>query len=84
MTALGRGLHALIETDQKEARPLLADLVARLPNSTEARALPANSYRRSLEVAPALKHYRAGVAIDPRTVSIHLPDGSVRDRARRL
>jgi len=51
MTALSGDLRALIETDQTAARLLLADLVARLPHSTEARALLANSHLRSLEVA---------------------------------
>ena len=70
MTALSGDLRALIETDQKAARPLLADLVARLPHSTQARVLLANSYLRSLEVAPALEHYRAALALDPKNVAI--------------
>jgi tetratricopeptide (TPR) repeat protein len=70
MTALSGDLRALIETDQKAARPLLADLVARLPHSTEARVLLGNSYLRSLEIAPALEHYRAALALDPKSVAI--------------
>jgi len=70
MTALGGDLRALIETDPTSARRLLADLVARLPNSREARVLLGNSYLRSLEVAPALEHYRAALALDPKSAAI--------------
>ena len=70
MPTLSGGLRDLIEHDQKAARPLLIDLVARLPKSTEARVLLANSYLRSLEVAPALEHYRAAFALDPKSLPI--------------
>ncbi|WP_371418393.1 CDC27 family protein, partial [Methylocapsa sp. S129] len=70
MSALSGDLRDLIEHDQKSARPLLSDLVARLPKSAEARVLLANSYLRSLEAAPALEHYRAAHALDPKNLSI--------------
>lgn len=70
MSSLSGDLRELIEHDQKAARPLLIDLVARLPKSTEARVLLANSYLRSLEVAPALEHYRAALALDPKSLPI--------------
>lgn len=38
MSAIGGDLRQLIESDQKAARPLLHDLVERLPKSAEARA----------------------------------------------
>lgn len=41
-------------------------ILSRLPKSVEARVLLGNSYLRSLEVAPALEHYRAALAMDPR------------------
>ncbi|WP_158818016.1 hypothetical protein [Methylocapsa sp. S129] len=62
MSALSGDLRDLIEHDQKSARPLLSDLVARLPKSAEARVLLANSYLRSLEAAPALEHSEPGLA----------------------
>src|SRR5271154_304075 len=65
MQALGGDLRQLIEHDQQTARPLLHDLVARLPNSVEARSLLATSYLRSLEAAPALEHYRAAHLLEP-------------------
>jgi len=70
MSALSGDLRQLIERDQKAARPLLHDIVARLPNSAEARALLAQSYLRSLEAAPALEHYRAAHALDPKNLVI--------------
>ncbi len=70
MTAVGADLRQLIETDQKTARPLLHDLVARLPKSVEARVLLATSYLRSLEAATALEHYRAAHAMEPANLGI--------------
>jgi tetratricopeptide (TPR) repeat protein len=70
MPALNGDLRQLIETDQKAARPLLQDIVARLPKSVEARTLLATSYLRSLEAAPALEHYRAAHLLEPGNLSI--------------
>lgn len=70
MSAIGGDLRQLIESDQKAARPLLQDLVERLPKSAEARALLANSYLRSLEAAPALDHYRLAHALEPANVGV--------------
>src|SRR5260370_42425342 len=70
MAALSGDLRELIEYDQKSARPLLSELVERLPKSAEARVLLGNSYLRSLEAAPALDHYRAAHALDPKDLSI--------------
>src|SRR5271163_3365023 len=70
MSALSGDLRQLIERDQKAARPLLHDIAARLPNSAEAQALLAQSYLRSLEAAPALEHYRAAHALDPKNLAI--------------
>ena len=49
MATLVEDLRQVIERDQWAARPLLHDLVERLPKSVEARALLAQSYLRSLE-----------------------------------
>jgi len=68
MSALPDDLRQLIEYDQQAARPLLQDLARRLPNSAEARGLLAQSYLRSLEVGPALEHYRAASALDPKNL----------------
>ncbi len=65
MPTLTDDFRQLIEYDQKSARPLLTDLVARLPKSAEARGLLAQSYLRSLEVATALEHYQAAHALEP-------------------
>lgn len=70
MSAIGGDLRQLIESDQKAARPLLHDLVERLPKSAEARALLANSYLRSLEAAPALDHYRLAHALEPANLGV--------------
>jgi len=70
MSALSTDLRQFIERDQKSARPLLHDLVTRLPTSGEARALLAHSYLRSLEAAPALEHYRAAHALEPKNLAI--------------
>jgi tetratricopeptide (TPR) repeat protein len=70
MSVLSEDLRQLIEHDQKSARPLLHDLVERLPKSAEARALLAQSYLRSLEAAPALEHYRIAHALDPKNLAI--------------
>jgi tetratricopeptide (TPR) repeat protein len=69
-SALSGDLRDLIEHDQESARPLLSDLVARLPKSAEARVLLGNSYLRSLEAAPALEHYRVAHALDPKNLAI--------------
>ena len=60
----------LIERDQWTARPLLAGLVDRMPNSVEARMLLAQSYLRSLEAKAALEHYRAAHALEPQNIVI--------------
>lgn len=65
MATLAEDLRQTIERDQWAARPLLHDLVERLPKSVEARALLAQSYLRSLEAAPALEHYAIASALDP-------------------
>jgi tetratricopeptide (TPR) repeat protein len=70
MTALSEDLRQLIERDQQSARPLLHDLVERLPKSAEARALLGQSYLRSLEAAPALEHYRLAHELDPKNLGI--------------
>jgi tetratricopeptide (TPR) repeat protein len=70
MTNLIGDLRDLIEHDQKSARPLLMDLVERLPKSVEARVLVATSYLRSLEPVPALQHFRAAAALAPSDLSI--------------
>src|SRR4051794_30357470 len=67
---LSDDLRQLIEHDQKSARPLLHDLVERLPQSPEARALLAQSYLRSLEAAPALQHYRIAHGLEPKNLGI--------------
>ena len=69
MATLPDDLRQLIEFDQQSARPLLQDLVTRLPNSAEARALLAQSYLRSLEVQPALEHYRIASELDPKSLN---------------
>ena len=68
MATLTEDLRQLIEYDQLSARPLLHDLTAKLPKSAEARALLAQSYLRSLEVTPALQHYRAANELDPKNL----------------
>ncbi len=70
MATLIEDLRQVIERDQWVARPLLHDLVERLPNSVEARALLAQSYLRSLEAGPALEHYRIAQALDPKNIAI--------------
>src|SRR5271167_4803397 len=70
MQAIADDLLHLIDIDHQTARPLLHDLVARLPNSVEARTLLATSYLRSLEAGPALEHYRAAHLLEPGNVSI--------------
>ncbi len=70
MADISGDLRQLIERDQRAARPLLADLVARMPKSVEARALLAQSYLRSLEAAPALEHYSAAHAMEPGNLSL--------------
>jgi hypothetical protein len=70
MTTLIDDLRQVIERDQWVARPLLHDLVERLPNSVEARALLAQSYLRSLESRPALEHYRLAHELDPKNMAI--------------
>ena len=70
MATLAEDLRHTIERDQWAARPLLHDLVARLPKSVEARSLLAQSYLRSLEAAPALEHYRAASALDPNNLGL--------------
>jgi tetratricopeptide (TPR) repeat protein len=68
MATLPEDLRQLIEFDQQSAKPLLHDLVARLPKSAEARGLLAQSYLRSLEVGPALEHYRVAHELDPKNL----------------
>ncbi len=68
MTTLPDDLRQLIESDQQAARPILHDLVARLPKSAEARALLGQSYLRSLELEPALEHYRVASELDPKNL----------------
>jgi len=68
MATLPEDLRQLIEFDQQSAKPLLHDLAARLPKSAEARALLGQSYLRSLEVRPALEHYRIAHELDPKNL----------------
>ncbi|MDE3175060.1 MAG: hypothetical protein KGM15_03000 [Pseudomonadota bacterium] len=70
MPTLIDDLRQIIERDQWAARPLLHDLVARLPKSVEARALLAQSYLRSLEAKPALEHYRIAHELEPKNISL--------------
>ena len=70
MASLAEDLRQAIERDQWVARPLLHDLVERLPQSVEARALLAQSYLRSLEAQPALDHYRIAHELDPKNIGI--------------
>ena len=75
MPTLVDDLRQIIERDQWAARPLLHDLVERLPKSVEARALLAQSYLRSLEARPALEHYRIARDLEPKNVAIPLQMG---------
>ncbi len=70
MTTLSDDIRQLIQVDYLSARPLLHDLVARLPNSVEARTLLALSYLRVLETEPAIAHYRAAHLLDPHDLEI--------------
>lgn len=70
MAALGGDLRELIEYDQETARPLLVDLVNRLPRSVDARVLLAKSFLRSLEPEPALQHLLVASALEPSNLSI--------------
>jgi tetratricopeptide (TPR) repeat protein len=70
MPTLIDDLRQIIERDQWAARPLLHDLVERLPKSVEARALLAHSYLRSLEARPALDHYRVAHELEPKNIAI--------------
>jgi tetratricopeptide (TPR) repeat protein len=75
MAGLSEDLRAVIERDQWAARPLLHDLVERLPKSVEARALLAQSYLRSLEAATALEHYRLAHELDPKNLTLRAQMG---------
>ena len=75
MATLVEDLRQAIERDQWAARPLLHDLVERLPNSVEARSLLAQSYLRSLEAAPALAHYRIAHQLDPKNILLRCQMG---------
>ena len=68
MPTLPDDLRQLIEYDQLSARPLLHDLAERLPRSAEARALLGQSFLRSLEVVPALEHYKIARDLDPKNL----------------
>ena len=70
MATLVEDLRQVIERDQWAARPLLHDLVDRMPKSVEARVLLAQSYLRSLEATPALEHYRLAHELDPKNIGI--------------
>jgi tetratricopeptide (TPR) repeat protein len=70
MATLVEDLRQAIERDQWLARPLLHDMVERLPKSVEARALLAQSYLRSLEAGPALEHYRIAHELDPKNLAL--------------
>jgi tetratricopeptide (TPR) repeat protein len=70
MPALNGDLRQLIESDPQTARPLLHDLVERLPKSVEARTLLATSYLRSLEPEKSLEHSRAAHLLEPENLSI--------------
>jgi tetratricopeptide (TPR) repeat protein len=69
--ALSADLRELIEYRQKAARPLLIELVERLPQSAETRSLLATSYIRSLEFEPGLEHLRVAQKLEPKN-PIHL------------
>jgi len=75
MATLVEDLRQVIERDQWAARPLLHDLVERLPNSVEARALLAQSYLRSLEAAAALEHYRIAHQLEPKNMVLRCQMG---------
>jgi tetratricopeptide (TPR) repeat protein len=75
MATLVEDLRGVIERDQWAARPLLHDLVERLPKSLEARALLAQSYLRSLEAAAALEHYRIASELEPKNIFIRCQMG---------
>ena len=64
--SIASDLRQLIEYKQEVARPLLTDLVQRMPQSVEARFLLGQSYLRSLDFKPALEHFRAAAALDPK------------------
>jgi hypothetical protein len=70
MPALADDLRQLIDRDHLTARPLLHDLVVRLPNSVEARSVLGGSYQRSLEAASALEHYRAAHLMESENLEI--------------
>lgn len=75
MASLVDDLRQTIERDQWAARPILHDLVERLPNSVDARALLAQSYLRSLEARPALEHYRRATELDPKNLNLRFQMG---------
>jgi tetratricopeptide (TPR) repeat protein len=64
--SIASDLRQLIEYKQEVARPLLTDLVQRMPESVEARFLLGQSYLRSLDFEPALEHFRTAAALDPK------------------
>jgi len=65
MQAIADDLRDLIARDHQAARPLLHDLVARLPNSVQARRLLGESYQVTFDAARALEQYRAGHLLEP-------------------
>jgi hypothetical protein len=70
VATLVEDLRQVIERDQWVARPLLHELVERLPRSVEARALLAQSYLRSLEAKAALEHYGIAAELDPKNLGL--------------
>jgi Tfp pilus assembly protein PilF len=66
--ALSDDLKDMIEHDNARARRILHEIVETEPRSLEARHLLARSYLRSMEVADAIPHYRAVVALDGKIV----------------
>ena len=75
MATLVEDLRQVIERDQWAARPLLHDLVERLPHSVEARALLAQSYLRSLEAGAALEHYGIAQRLEPKNLFLRCQMG---------
>lgn len=63
-------IRQAIEENQWLVRPLLHDLVERMPTSVAARFLLAQSYVRSLESETALEHFRIAHQLDPQNVAL--------------
>lgn len=75
MQAVSDDLRHLMNTDHLTARPLLQDLVARLPNSVEVRMMLGDWHLRGVDAAQALEHYRAAHLLEPEDLQIRLRMG---------